>query len=314
MKESSSLRAAINRVMDHVESNLDQKLSLDSLAQVAHISPHHFHRVFRASCGETLHSFIFRQRMERAALQLQNNPQLSLMDLALSVGYETHASFTKAFTKHFGESPSQYKKKAKSKIGQVLHKNGTALPEQRGYIEFRSREHIWHGGDGEQKVIGIEQCPIRYFAYLRYVGPYQGDGTLFQNLWTRFSRWAAPRGLFDPWESGPEYLAVYHNSPELTPDPLLRVSIGVTSKDPVEAKADFGSMELSAGTYCSVPFVVGAKDYAEAWDWVYAVWLPQSGYIPGQGPAFERFHDDSSDLPPGKHRVDICLPITVAPF
>ena len=50
--------ARINRVIDYVQTHLDQNLTLETLAGVAGFSPFHFHRLFGALVGETLGQFI----------------------------------------------------------------------------------------------------------------------------------------------------------------------------------------------------------------------------------------------------------------
>ena len=60
--------ARINRVLDYIEANIDTALSLETLAGVAHFSPFHFHRIFKAMTGETLNRFIQRIRVEKAAM------------------------------------------------------------------------------------------------------------------------------------------------------------------------------------------------------------------------------------------------------
>ena len=67
--------ARINRVIDYIEANPDQDLTLSGLAEVAYFSRFHFHRIFRAIVGETLNQFIQRNRVEKAASQLINNPK-----------------------------------------------------------------------------------------------------------------------------------------------------------------------------------------------------------------------------------------------
>jgi len=52
--------ARINRVTDYIELNISKDLSLQEIANVAHFSPFHFHRIFTAIVGETLNGFIKR--------------------------------------------------------------------------------------------------------------------------------------------------------------------------------------------------------------------------------------------------------------
>ncbi|HPQ54462.1 MAG TPA: AraC family transcriptional regulator [Spirochaetota bacterium] len=57
----------INRVIDYIENHLDEPMTLDILAGVAHFSPYHFHRIFSSMVGEPLYKFIQRLRLEKAA-------------------------------------------------------------------------------------------------------------------------------------------------------------------------------------------------------------------------------------------------------
>ena len=72
----------INRVIDYVEANIDQDLSLASLAKVANFSQFHFHRIFRAMVGETLNGFSQRIRLEKAAARLWDHPKESITEIA----------------------------------------------------------------------------------------------------------------------------------------------------------------------------------------------------------------------------------------
>ena len=58
--------ARINRVLDHIRAHLGDTLDLQTLADVAHFSPWHFHRVFQAMTGETLADCVRRLRLEAA--------------------------------------------------------------------------------------------------------------------------------------------------------------------------------------------------------------------------------------------------------
>ncbi|HEX7928150.1 MAG TPA: AraC family transcriptional regulator, partial [bacterium] len=79
----------VRHAQQHLETRLDESLDPAALAAVAHLSLHHFHRIFRAMVGETVMQHVRRLRLERAARQLrQGSP--ALLDLALEAGYESH--------------------------------------------------------------------------------------------------------------------------------------------------------------------------------------------------------------------------------
>ena len=102
-------RSRINRVIDYIEANIDRDLSLSELAEVAHFSPFHFHRIFRAMVGETLNGFIQRIRLEKAAMKLALNPRESITEIATECGFSGPSAFARAFRDTFGMSASQWR-------------------------------------------------------------------------------------------------------------------------------------------------------------------------------------------------------------
>ena len=68
-------------------------------------------------------------------------------------------------------------------------------------------------------------------------------------------------------------------------------------------------MTLAAGQYAVARFELLPDQYAQAWHAVYGGWLPDSGFQPNDGPAFEWYHNDCREHPEKKAIVDICLPV-----
>jgi AraC family transcriptional regulator len=99
----------ILRVLIHIHDHLDEALSLRSLAEIANISPYHFHRIFRGMVGEPVLEHVRRLRLERAAHDLVNTDH-GVSRIAFDAGYETHEAFTRAFKSSFDVSPSLYRK------------------------------------------------------------------------------------------------------------------------------------------------------------------------------------------------------------
>ena len=80
-KQEYQLR--INKVTDYIHNHIDQPLSLQKMAGIACFSPFHFHRVFTILTGETPTDYIKRTRIEKAALLLKRNEELSATEIAL---------------------------------------------------------------------------------------------------------------------------------------------------------------------------------------------------------------------------------------
>lgn len=99
----------MRRIEAYVRSHLNQSLSLTDLAKQAALSDYYFAHQFKATTGESPAVFVRRLRMENAAQALRKHPHKTIAAIAAEVGYADPASFAKAFRRHFGTSPSQYR-------------------------------------------------------------------------------------------------------------------------------------------------------------------------------------------------------------
>lgn len=102
-------RKRLQRVLDHVDQHLDDKLDLDALSSVAAFSKHHFHRQFSATFGVSVHRYVQLARMKRAAFQLSSVPGSSITAIALDAGYDAPDAFARAFRERFGQLPSAFR-------------------------------------------------------------------------------------------------------------------------------------------------------------------------------------------------------------
>jgi AraC family transcriptional regulator len=99
-------------VVDYVEEHLGQQIGLPKLAELAELSLHHFCRAFKQSFGIPPHQYQVRQRME-VAKSLLADRKTSVTDIALSLGYAQISSFSCAFHKATGWTPSVYRREFK---------------------------------------------------------------------------------------------------------------------------------------------------------------------------------------------------------
>lgn len=95
----------ISLVGQYVFDNSDQQISLDALSAYTGFSKFHFNRLFFAATGFQLGEFIQRQKLEKA-LHLIKQGNENIIDVALSVGYDSASSFSRAFKKNFSVTPS----------------------------------------------------------------------------------------------------------------------------------------------------------------------------------------------------------------
>ncbi|GEM_PF-1358822 len=84
-------------------------VSLDHLAEVAGLSKYHFLRQFSQVVGMTPGAYLRTLRLCHAARKLRTTP-MPILEIALSVGFADHPSFSRAFARHMGMTPSEYQK------------------------------------------------------------------------------------------------------------------------------------------------------------------------------------------------------------
>jgi AraC family transcriptional regulator len=100
----------IENALNHIENNIQQPLSLDSVANTFNMSKYYFHRLFSAMMGCSLNQYILSRRLNEA-LRMIENKNLSLTDIAYQLNFGTQASFTRAFKRQYGVAPSSLRVK-----------------------------------------------------------------------------------------------------------------------------------------------------------------------------------------------------------
>ena len=106
-KQEYQLR--INKVTDYIHNHIDQPLSLQKMAGIACFSPFHFHRVFTILTGETPTDYIKRTRIEKAALLLKQNKELSATEIARLCGFSSLSLLSRNFTSHFSMTTREFR-------------------------------------------------------------------------------------------------------------------------------------------------------------------------------------------------------------
>ena len=102
------LNPALTRVIAHVESHLSEALTVERLAGLAGLSRAHFVRVFTAALGQPPSDFVQSRRMERIE-RLLLATEMKVADIAAATGFSDANYLAKAFRRHRGMAPLEFR-------------------------------------------------------------------------------------------------------------------------------------------------------------------------------------------------------------
>jgi AraC family transcriptional regulator len=291
----------MHRVFAYIDAHLDQSLDLATLADVAHFSPFHFHRLFTAWMGETLGDYLRRRRVEVGAQRLLLQPDLTVLAAALSVGFGSGEAFARAFKLHLGATPSDWR---------AAQRERNPDQAQRNFSQAGRRQQ---GDDADflqptlellmKYQVTLADRPAVPIAYLRHVGPY---GDAVGQFWQQqFHPWRAQHGL----QNQPCY-GIGHDDPHITAPEQCRYDACT------EYPADFVlprhmlTTTLPAGRHAVMPFEGTPATIGDAWQYLLRDWLPSSGYQIANGPCFEHYTAQAKvDVNTGVFSCDLCIPL-----
>jgi AraC family transcriptional regulator len=265
---------SVNLAIDHVVTHLREPLRLDAVARVARFSPFHFHRIFQALVGETPADFVRRLRLERALLAMAQPKRPSLAAIAVGCGFASSSDFSRAFRQRFGVPPSAFDVETWRKT----HRAGLE-----GLVSGSSER--WRLGrlPAEQNPdrfrVTMRELPARTVAYLRVHDPYHGSAVV--DAVRRLVAWAERRSLADG-----QWLGYQWENPEIVPLEQCRYHVAVEA-DRFIPRGEVGRFSFPPMTVAQVTLRGGIDLELRALQWLYGTWLPRSGYVPDDHPAFE---------------------------
>ncbi|MHC1723537.1 MAG: GyrI-like domain-containing protein [Aminipila sp.] len=104
-----SAETVIGKAIIFIENHLYESLSASMVADAVSYSYYHFHRYFLSVMGETIGSYIRGRRLTLAAYELVHSDR-KVLDIAISLYFETAESFARAFKNKYRLTPTEYRK------------------------------------------------------------------------------------------------------------------------------------------------------------------------------------------------------------
>lgn len=285
MKETTkqSYIDRINKVLTYIEQHLDDDLNVKTLSGVAYLSVYHFHRIFSAFTDMSLAKYVQYMRLRQAAYQLIFTKDISIVDIALKSGFGSHEAFCRAFKRHCGLSPSEFRKQPQWKYWQSVKLSGLTKRNSEMNIEIREIE------------------PIRV-ATLRH----RGSSVEVNNTAEKFISWAKANNF--PMSNGRCY-GIAYDDPETTTPAEFRFDFCLSVQTAEISGDDIYEETIPGGRY-AVCHHVGSHDIAaEKLRKMYRNWLPSSNEELRDQPAFFRYLNLVTEVPASELITEIYLPL-----
>ena len=207
------------RVSAYIHEHLDEDMDLDRLSEIACLSAHHWHRVYRAVHNETLAATVRRLRLHRAAGDLVRSER-SVRDIAVRWGYPNLQSFTRTFAAAYGMPPARYRREG----------------SHRAYAPASNKE------PSRMFDVTIRTLAEQPLLAVSHAGSYMGIGKAFEALYgALFSR-----NIFQP---DMRMIGVFLDDPDLVAEEKLRSFACVTASGDVPADAPLVRQRLAGGDH-----------------------------------------------------------------
>ncbi|MBX2836040.1 MAG: AraC family transcriptional regulator [Gammaproteobacteria bacterium] len=271
----------MNQVIQYLFDHLDEDIRIDDLAEVAHLSPYHWHRIYTAMQGETVANTIKRLRLNRAANQLANT-DLPIKSIAEQAKYSSVEGFSRSFKSAYLQSPAAYR-------------------DTGSHSDYKSAIDVQ---DASRFDVKIEPLDVSHCAAVSHTGSYmhidQAMGQLMGGL-------AAQQLLSD----APRMLAVFYDDPELTPAEQLRSAALSPLDTSSNVTAPIEHITLYQGPYAKLLYTGPYADMKDAYQWLYGTWLPDSGFTAADAPAIEEYLNNPQEVPATELQTLMCLPLNL---
>ncbi|UOE95757.1 AraC family transcriptional regulator [Alkalihalobacillus sp. LMS39] len=273
--------------IDYIEQHLTEDIDIDKLAKITCSSTFHYQRMFHMLTGVPVAEYIRKRRLTKAAQELSSSKS-KVIDIALKYRYDTPESFSKAFRKLHGITPSQVKTR-----GMMLK----AFPKISFQIQIKGV------ADMKYKIVEKEAFDI-IGKGLRVSLENEENKQAIPAFWDECNSNGVSEKLSKQMGEMGFIGACLSNTNEYK-DFMYMVAVEKTKDDVAN---EFDVYTIPAATW-AVFEAIGPVPNAinETWDRIYSEWFPATGYEQAPGPELEVYKDD--DVQAKDHCCEIWVPV-----
>lgn len=234
-------------VLIYIEDHIEDELTTKELSKVACYSPYHFHRIFQVIVGETVHKYVRRLRLEKAAGRLQYTNQ-PITDIALDTKFDTPSAFTRAFRQCMGTSPRNFR---------LLYTEVNRMTKKISDLPIIDPEKI-------EKIADIN------ILFIRRCGSYDTSAESAFHAMRAFIQ----ENKLD--EAKLRHFCLTHDDPQIAKEDTLRLDACIQAPAGISESGEVGRKILKGGKYAIFTHYGSHSTIGETLDRILLKWLPNS--------------------------------------
>lgn len=279
--------------VDFIEANLESDLKVETVAAKSGYSPFHFHRVFRAALGESVAEYVRRRRLAKASRKLLDS-DIPLSKIAMEAAFESQESFTRAFKKMYGVTPSRFRRERvevpiidQATFSRELleHLNGGVTMEP----VYKEMEEIMAVGMGKSFKLGEFEA--------------------IAGLWQRFEKRA---GEIENVVPGFSLGVCLEQHPEIEIEDgdkfIYIAAYPVNSKKDSPVPGGMKQVRIPKSRYAVFTHRGPIDKITQTVNYIWGTWIPKNSASVKKGPDFE-FYDERFNPETLEGEVDIYIPV-----
>ena len=272
--------------IDAIEDSLTETIDIKRIASTAYLSPFHFQRIFLILTGMTVFDYVRKRRLTLAAHELAIS-SVKVVDVALKYGYETPESFTKAFRKAHGITPSE------------ARSSGVSL---KAFPRISFQLSLKGDKDMDYKIVQKDRFHVTGKA-IRVSTVDGNNGQVIANFWVESNGNGTSERV----------CALAPDKPLLgvcmeMEDEAFTYLIAVETEEGGSTSQEFVTKEIPNSTW-AVFTSIGPMPTAiqKVWERIYQEWFPATGYEHAGGPDLEVYLP--GDIRSDDYRCEVWIPI-----
>ena len=281
----------IFRSIDYIERNMFEPVSIHDIAKASNYSTYHFCRIFRSLVGDSPKEYLRKRRLTIAAERLAKGEK-SILDIALSCQFESHASFTRSFKQLFKMTPEQYREKADP--FRLIYKDQFS-PHMLHHLQTRLVMEPEIVTRSEAKVVGIAR-------------QYQEEDLNMETLWSAFR----PNVSQITNRVGDDAFGIYEEYHERENGVGFSYICSGEGADFNDVPEGMITRIIPAHLYAAFRHEGPISSLPETLKYIWGSWLPKSDFEYVEKPDFELYAPASQPENPDK-TLFLCIPIRTKP-